>query len=179
MEGTSGSCLVQLLCLSRTDKGIEKNALARSAVAYHLATFGSRLYWSSSLSGTAALSSGVTSFRPQQSTVILHSPLDFHTSLLGLLKGELVLLITPWIFSQQMILWMGIREFQLVQYSCQCNIVVPVGTCCSSTLSSPTTEGSSKRPGKVDSCLISFVSTAATPKAHQYPFGSLKYVLLR
>lgn len=37
-----------------------------------------------------------------------------------------------------------------------------MGTFCSSTLSSPTIEESSDKPGKLDSCLISSVSTAAT-----------------
>jgi len=45
--------------------------------------------------------------------------------------------------------------------------------------SNSTMEVSSERPGKMDSCLISSVSTAAIPKAHRYPFGSLKYPLLR
>ncbi|CAN0148625.1 unnamed protein product, partial [Bubo scandiacus] len=44
--------------------GMEKNALAMSVVAYHLAAFDSSSYWSSSMSGTAALIAGVTSFRP-------------------------------------------------------------------------------------------------------------------
>ncbi|GAB0175750.1 hypothetical protein GRJ2_000040200 [Grus japonensis] len=47
--------------LHSATKGIEKNALGTSIVAYHLAAFDS----SSSMSGTAALISGVTSFRPQ------------------------------------------------------------------------------------------------------------------
>ena len=49
-----------------------------------------------------------------------------------------------------------------------------IGTCCSSTLGNPTTEGSSERPGKADSCVISSVSKATMPEAHWYPFGSLK-----
>jgi len=57
--------------------------------------------------------------------------------------------------------------------------VVAMGTCCSSTLSNPTTEGTSERPGEMDSCLISSISRGAIPKAHRYPFGSLKYPLPR
>jgi len=45
-------------------KGMEKNALAMSVVAYHLAAFDSNSYWSSSMSDTAALTGGVASFRP-------------------------------------------------------------------------------------------------------------------
>jgi len=74
---------------------------------------------------------------------------------------------------------MGRRESRLVRHCHRRTVVVAIGTCCSSTLSNPTTEGSSKRPGKMDSCLISSVSKAAMPKAHRYPFGSLKYPLLR
>ncbi|KAK4810457.1 hypothetical protein QYF61_004237 [Mycteria americana] len=44
--------------------------------------------------------------------------------------------------------WMGIRESRLVRYCLQCTVVVAIGTCCSLTLSTPTTEGSSERPGK-------------------------------
>jgi len=40
-------------------------------------------------------------------------------------------------------------------------------------------KGSSKRPSRVYSCLIFSVFTVATRKAHQYPFRSLKYPLLR
>ncbi|KAK4806904.1 hypothetical protein QYF61_012625 [Mycteria americana] len=50
--------------------------------------------------------------------------------------------------SRQISLWMGIRESRLVRYCCWCTVVVALGTCCSSTLSNPTTEGSSERPGK-------------------------------
>ena len=46
-------------------KGIEKNTLATSIVAYHLADLDSGLYWSSSVPGTATLSDGVTLFRPR------------------------------------------------------------------------------------------------------------------
>lgn len=56
--------------------------------------------------------------------------------------------------------------------------MVVIGICCSSTFSNLTREGSSERPGKVDSCLISFISKAVIPKAHRYPLGSLKYFLL-
>ena len=66
-----------------------------------------------------------------------------------------------------------------MRYCRRCTVVVAIGTCWSSTFSNPTTEGSSERPGKVDSCLISSISKAAIPKAHRYPFGSLKYPLLR
>lgn len=51
-------------------KGIEKNALTMPSAAYHPAAFNSSSYRSSNMSGTAALSGGVTSFRPQWSTVI-------------------------------------------------------------------------------------------------------------
>jgi len=67
----------------------------------------------------------------------------------------------------------------LVRYCRRCTAVVAIGTCCSSTLSNPTMEGSSERRGKMDSCLISSFSTAPMPKAHRYPLGSLKYPLLR
>jgi len=40
-------------------KGMEKNALTMSVVACHLAAFDSSSYWSSSMSGTAALSGDV------------------------------------------------------------------------------------------------------------------------
>ena len=40
------------------------------------------------MSGMAAFSGSVTSFRPRQPTVSLHSPLDFRTGHMGLLKGE-------------------------------------------------------------------------------------------
>ena len=96
-----------------------KNTLAISVVTYHLAAFDSSSYWSFSMSGTAALSGGVTSSRPWQSTVSLLSPLDFRTGHMGLSKGEGVLLISPWLSNQQVSLWMGIRESQLVQYCCQ------------------------------------------------------------
>ncbi|KAK4811340.1 hypothetical protein QYF61_024476 [Mycteria americana] len=69
--------------------------------------------------------------------------------------------------SQRISSWMGIRESRLVRYCLWCTVVVAIGTCCSSTLSNPTTEGSSERPGKVDSCLISSFSKAAIPKAHR------------
>lgn len=58
-------------------RGIEKNALVMSNVAYHFAALDSRSCWSSSMSGTVAFSSGVTSFRPPYSAINLHSPLDF------------------------------------------------------------------------------------------------------
>ena len=44
-------------------KRIEKNALTMSIVASHLAALDSISYWSSNMSGTAALSGGFTSFR--------------------------------------------------------------------------------------------------------------------
>ncbi|KAK4828375.1 hypothetical protein QYF61_026113 [Mycteria americana] len=80
--------------------------------------------------------------------------------------------------SRRISLWMGIRKFRLVRYRLQCTIVVAIGSPCSSTLSNTTTEGSSERPGKGDSCFISSIAKAAIPKAHHYPFGSLKYPLL-
>ncbi|KAK4806896.1 hypothetical protein QYF61_012628 [Mycteria americana] len=51
--------------------------------------------------------------------------------------------------SRRISLWMGIRESRLVRYCRRCTVVVAIGTCCSSTLSNPTTEGSSERRGKV------------------------------
>lgn len=57
--------------------------------------------------------------------------------------------------------------------------MVAIGSCCSATHSNPTTEGSSKRPGKVDSCLIFSEPAVATSKAQWYLFGFLKYPLLR
>jgi len=57
--------------------------------------------------------------------------------------------------------------------------MVVIATCCSSTLSNSTMEGSSERPGIMDSYLISSVSKVAMSKAHRYPFRSLKYALLR
>lgn len=91
----------------------------------------------------------------------------------GFLRGERVLLITPWISSHQRSVWMGIRESWMVL------LVVEISTFCSSTLSNPTTERSSKRLCKVDSCLISSVSKAAVLKAYQNFLGSLKYPLVR
>ena len=66
-----------------------------------------------------------------------------------------------------------------MRYCCRCTILAAVGTCYSLTHSNPTMKGSSKRPSRVHSCSIFSVFTVATPKAHQYPFGSLKYPLLR
>ena len=57
---------------------------------------------------------GVTSFKIQYSTVSLHSLLEFCTGNMGLIKDEQVLLITPWLSSQSISLWMGIREPRLV-----------------------------------------------------------------
>jgi len=54
-----------------------------------------------------------------------------------------------------------------------------IGTCCISTQSNPTNKRSSKRPVKVYNCLIFSVSMVGTPITHQYPFGSLKYSLMR
>jgi len=141
-----------------------------SVVAYHLAAFDSSLYWSSSMSGTAALSSGMISCWLWQSIVRLYSPLDFHTGYMGLSKDEQVLLITPWFSSWWISLWMGIRESQLVQYCHQCTAMVAIRTC-SSTLSNPTIEGSSESQGKVDSCLISSISKVDMPKINTTPLG--------
>lgn len=54
------------------------------------------------MSHTTALSSGVTSFRPQQSTVSLHSALDFLMGHRGLLEGEEVLAIPVELMNQFM-----------------------------------------------------------------------------
>ena len=121
---------------------------------------------SSSMSGTAALSGGVTSFRLQQSTVSLHFQLDFCTGHMGLLYGKQLLLITTWLTSWWISLCMEIKESQLVRYSHWCTVVVAVSTCCSCTLSNPTTEWSSQRPAKVDSCLRSSISSAAIPSSN-------------
>ncbi|KAK4806148.1 hypothetical protein QYF61_001071 [Mycteria americana] len=51
---------------------------------------------------------------------------------------------------------MGIRESRLVRYRLQCTVMVAIGTCCSSTFSNPTTEGSSERPGKAKQDRISY-----------------------
>ena len=74
---------------------------------------------------------------------------------------------------------LGIRESRLVQCCRWCTVVLAISTYCSSALSNPTTEGSFERPGKIDNCLMSSVYTAAIPRAHRYPFGSLKYPLVR
>lgn len=58
---------------------------------------------------------------------------------------------------------MEIREFWLVEYCLWYTVIVVIGTCCS-FFSSSATEGSSERPGKVDSYLMSSISKAATPK---------------
>ncbi|KAM4643103.1 retinoblastoma-like protein 2 isoform 7-T8 [Amazona ochrocephala] len=65
-------------------------------------------------------------------------------------------------------LWMGISESQLVRYFLQCTVVVAIGSCFL-TFSSPTTEGSSERPGKLGSCLISSISK----QQYQKPIGTL------
>lgn len=130
------------------------------------------------LSGRTTCSSGVTSFRSQLSTVRQHSSLDFCTCHMGLVKGKRVLLISPWFSSWQISSWMEIKESRLVWYCCQCTAVLATSTS-SSILSNPTTEESSERPSKVDSCLISSISKAAILKAHQYPFGPLKNPILR
>ena len=73
---------------------------------------------------------------------------------------------------------MGSKESLLVWYCRLCTVFVAIGTCCSFTCSNPTTDGYSDRPDKTDSCLMLPVSTAAIPKAHWYPLGSLKCPLL-
>lgn len=64
--------------------------------------------------------------QPAKSTVRLHSPSDFCTGCMGLLKSEQILLITPHLFSKQMLSWMGYRESSLVQYCCFCTVMVAV-----------------------------------------------------
>ncbi|KAJ7428349.1 hypothetical protein BTVI_00879 [Pitangus sulphuratus] len=44
-------------------KGMEKNVLVTSIVAYHFAVLDSSSYWSSNMSGTVAFNGGVTSFK--------------------------------------------------------------------------------------------------------------------
>jgi len=46
-------------------KGMEKNALAMSIVAYDLTALNSNSYWTSNMPGTAALRGGVTLLRPR------------------------------------------------------------------------------------------------------------------
>lgn len=99
--------------------------------------------------------------------------------MMGLLKGERVLLITPWLSSQKIRLWMGIWESPSVWYGCQCISAVMIGTSYSLTLINPITEGSSKSLGKTGNSLFPSVSRTAIPAAYQYPFVSLKYPLLR
>lgn len=120
-----------------------------------------------------AFSDDLSSLKPQQSTVGLHFPLDLHTGHVGLLKGEWVLLMTPWLSSQQISLWM---ESYLVGYCCQCTVVVAIGTSCSSTFSNSTIQGSSERLGKEGTCLISSICRTARQKAQ--PFWPLKHPLL-
>jgi len=74
---------------------------------------------------------------------------------------------------------MGCRKSWLAWYFWRCTVVVVTGTCCSSTCNSPTMEAVIWKPSKADSSLIFSVSTAAIPKAHRHPFGSLKYPVLR
>ena len=69
---------------------------------------------------------------------------------------------------------MGSTESLLLRCCRLCTVLVAVGTCCSFTCSNPTADGSSDRPGRTDGCFMSSVSTAAIPKAHPYPLGSLK-----
>ncbi|KAM6280968.1 TOG array regulator of axonemal microtubules protein 2-like [Porphyrio hochstetteri] len=69
-------------------KGVEEKAFAVSVVPHHLAAFDSSSYPSSSMSSTAALTGSVTSFRPRQPTVSLHSPLDCCSGPIGLLKDK-------------------------------------------------------------------------------------------
>jgi len=128
-------------------RGIEKNALAMPAVAYHLAAFDSSSYWSSSMSGTAVLSSIVWLYSGHNSPLSASTLLDFHFGQIWLLKSEQVLLITPW-FSRWQISWrIGIREPQLVSYCCQCAVVIAVSTGCS-ILSNSTTKGPPVRQGR-------------------------------
>lgn len=69
------------------------------------------------MSGTAALKSGVTSFRPRLSIVGVHSPQDFCTGHMGmlkgeqiLLKGEQILLITPWLSKDRLVHGWGLQS---------------------------------------------------------------------
>lgn len=64
--------------------------------------------------------------QPAKSTVCLHSPSDFRTICIRLLKSEQILLITPQLFSQQMFSWMGHTESWLVWYCCFCTVMVAV-----------------------------------------------------
>lgn len=57
--------------------------------------------------------------------------------------------------------------------------MIATGTRSSSIHRKSTMEGSPKKPWEVDSGLIFSVFTVVTPKTHLYPFGSLKYPLLR
>lgn len=144
-----------------------------SIEAYLLAAFDSRSYWNSTMFGTAAPNGGWL-HSDHSSPLSASTPCYFfHTSHTGLLKGEWVLLITPWLYSWWINLWMVRRESQLVQY-CHVHTAIVTGICCSSICSNPTTDGSSESPGKTDSSLIISVSNAAISQVHQHPFGSLK-----
>lgn len=101
------------------------------------------------------------------------TPVEFPTGHIGLLKGEHILLITPWLSSWWISFWMGIRESWLGWYYCWCTVIEAIDTFCSLTLMCPTIEGSSDKLGKIDSCSFSSVSTGAIADAHQYPLRHL------
>lgn len=107
---------------------IEKKVLAMSVVAYHLSSFDSSSYCSSSMSGMAALNGSMTSFRPWHTTVSVHCPLDFYTGYMRQLKGERALPVTPWFSGGLINLWMEIEESQLVRYCCWCTIVIQLAS---------------------------------------------------
>lgn len=69
--------------------------------------------------------------QPAKSTVCLHSPSDFLTGCMGVLKSEQISLITPQLFSKEMLSWMGHRETWLVRYCCFCTVMVAVNNSCS------------------------------------------------
>ena len=144
-------------------RGMEKNALAILWHSAWLPLTPVHTEWNSSMDGTAALSSGWTSFRSQKCTVIFHSQLQFCTVHMGLLKVERILLIIPWLSSQWTSSWMGIRESLLVQYCLRCTVVVAIGICCSWAINTSTAERSCERVGKVDNCFLSSVSKTAMP----------------
>ena len=76
-------------------RGIEKNALAVSVVAYHL---------------VARIGVLACLVLQHLAAVWPHSVLDFCTGNMGLLNAEWVLLVSPWLSSDQINLWMGTRE---------------------------------------------------------------------
>lgn len=116
-------------------KGIEKNL--QYWWWHNFAAWYSNSYWSSTMSGTAAFSGGVTSFRPLTVYCQFHSPSTGLTH--WLLKSEEVLLTSPWLSSSGITSWMGVTGSWLEWYCQHCTVVVAIGTC-SSIFSGATAE---------------------------------------